>query len=376
MSLSEGFILPLFEGQMIHCVVLQDDSVMLHHTQYGDPLHVTGAFADALCSLRSGEREIVRLKQMERMYPYLQGLSRCMPESPEPQSLLLGHALGMLFVELTSRCNERCLHCYAESSPERNDFLSFEEIQQSLRQARMLGRPFVQFTGGDPLIHRHLMDIVADAASLDFQGMEIYTNGLLLTDNLLSKLKPYRPRLSFSIYADCAETHDAITRVSGSWSKTLSAMQRAKAAGFEVRAGVVVMQENQDCVVNMPVFLQEKLGLRADQIRFDPVNSVGRGYVTSLPEHIQVAPSHAEKDEVRRGKLCIAANGDVYPCIFSRQLRLGNVREKSINEMLATLSYRSDDNDALSRWQNCQEQLSCSDCQMVACLLTQPAVGV
>jgi len=343
--------------------------VLVYHSQYLKPIHLTGTFAAAIASLQTATPHTVRLAQIERAYPQLKGLSQCGAFQPSPRHLLLGESLGMLFVELTSRCNERCLHCYAESDPERNDFLTLEEIKQVLQQARQLGRPFVQLTGGDPLIHRNLLDIVAYTHALDFQGIEIYTNGLLLTDRLLEQLKPYTPRFSFSIYADDAAIHDHITRVAGSWKRTLSAMERAVTQGFDMRAGVVVMRENADAVVGIPQLLHDRLGLAERNIRFDPVNSVGRGSVTALPAHIQISPSHAEVGDVRRGKLCVAANGDLYPCIFARHTRLGNIREKSLPVMMNELAYVKGTQDMMQRRQKCGEMLSCSDCQMVACLL-------
>jgi len=373
LSMIDDFVLALEQGQVLHCSFPKLQEVTLRHMRNTEPLYFSGTFAEAIVSLQTTTPNTTRLKQIERAYPVLQGLSHATVAPPQASELLLGDNLGMVFVELTSQCNERCLHCYAESAPERNDFLSFDEIYSSLQQVRQLGRPFIQFTGGDPLIHRDLIRLVEAAQQLDFQGLEIYTNGLLLTDKLLAKLKPYQPQLSFSIYADCAEVHDAITRVQGSWKRTLNAMQRSIEQGFDVRVGVVIMQENAEHIAGLPHFLKEKFGLAAEHIRFDPVNTVGRGNTTFLPEHIHIQSSHAmAQGETRRGKLCFASNGDVYPCIFSRTLRLGNIREQSLQQMLTDLRIRQASESTEIHWKTCQEQLSCSDCQMIACLLASP----
>ncbi|MDQ6994055.1 MAG: radical SAM protein [Mariprofundaceae bacterium] len=350
-----------------------NQALTLRASQHPEPLYFSGTFADAMMSLQTAMPHISRLQQIERTYPQLQGLSQASCQSPQAKQLLLGESLGMLFVELTSKCNERCLHCYAESAPERQDFLSFDEVHRSLQQARQLGRPFVQFTGGDPLIHRDLIRIIHATHALDFQGIEIYTNGLLLSDSMLAQLQPYQPQLSFSIYADCAEVHDLITRVKGSWKRTLAAMQRSIEQGFDVRAGVVVMQENADHIAELPQFLAQKLGLSPEHIRFDPVSTVGRAVTTHLPSHIHIQSSHAiAQGETRRGKLCIAANGDVYPCIFSRKFSLGNIRQMDLFSMLEDVHYQHLHKPSEERWQMCHEKLSCSDCQMVACLLSSP----
>jgi len=365
------FTLALEQGQVIYCTSSNSQQLTLRHLRSSEPLYFSGMFAEAIASLQTTQINTPRLQQIERAYPHLEGLSRAKLISPQASDILLGESLGMVFIELTSQCNERCLHCYAESSPERHDFLSFDEIHSCLQQIREFGRPFIQFTGGDPLIHRDLVRLVQATHQLDFQGLEIYTNGLLLTDKLLAQLKPYQPQLSFSIYADNAACHDAITRVPGSWKRTLAAMQRSMEQGFDVRVGVVIMQENAEHIAELPHFLEKNFGLSPEHIRFDPVNTVGRGSTTFLPEHIHIQSSHAiAQGETRRGKLCLASNGDVYPCIFSRTLRLGNIREQSLQQMFSDLYVRDASQTTEARWKTCREQLSCSDCQMIACLLT------
>ncbi len=365
----QHFTLALAQGQVIHCISHDKQSITLHHSQSSEPLSFTGIFADALRSLRTDTPQHAILQRMEHAHPLLHGLTHA-SEAPQAKHLLLGDGLGMLFVELTSQCNERCLHCYADSHPKRNDFLALDDIARTLQQARALGRPFVQLTGGDPLIHPDLLSIMRMVRELDFSGLEVYTNGLLLHDKLLAQMAAYQPRLSFSLYADNATTHDAITRVSGSWQRTLNALQKSMDAGFDVRVGVVIMQENAEHIAHLPDFLAQHYGLSSEHIRFDPVNRVGRGDTTFLPEHIRIASSHATKTgETRQGKLCIAATGHVYPCIFSRQLALGHIQKQSLQEMLEQLHYRTLKQPE-ERWKRCQEQLSCSDCQMVACLLT------
>ncbi|MDQ6974724.1 MAG: hypothetical protein Q9M10_07540, partial [Mariprofundaceae bacterium] len=145
-----SFILSLEQGQVAHCLPTGKDSLTLRTSQATEPLYFSGTFADAIFSLQTTSPHTHRLQHIEQAYPHLQGLSQASCQSAQAKQLLLGESLGMLFVELTSKCNERCLHCYAESTPERQDFLNFDEVHITLQQARQLGRPFVQFTGGDP----------------------------------------------------------------------------------------------------------------------------------------------------------------------------------------------------------------------------------
>jgi len=164
-------------------------------------LNLEGSFADAIRSLIDTQSSSNALKYIENQHAWLAGLSQAKVITATDSQLLLGAGLGMLFIELTSQCNERCIHCYADSSPQRNDFLSFSAIQHALEQAAQLGQSFVQFTGGDPLIHPKLVEATAYAHQLGLKDIEIYTNGLLLHPPLLEQLKTYKPRFCFSIFS-------------------------------------------------------------------------------------------------------------------------------------------------------------------------------
>jgi len=357
-----------------HCrsiLVSQNNPKQLTLQADGHKADISGIFVTSLQNLITGtpqEHDIQRLQLLEKQHAWLQGLSQAYRQDEQLKNLLMGDSLGMLFIEMTDQCNERCIHCYASSSPDCHDFLSLDEIKQCLNVARTMGQAFVQFTGGDPLIHKELLSAVKHAATLDFQGIEIYTNGLLLSDKLLQKLAPYRPRICFSLYADTAEIHDAITQLPGSWNKTLAAMKRAKSMDFDIRVGIALMPENIACAERMPIFLRQEIGLDKTHIRFDPVKQTGRGtFIADSVKQILIAPSHAPKTgDIRRGKLCIAANGNVYPCIFSRNTCLGNIRHQPLSQIIEQLNHRKAAQPSSERWQSCRESLSCGDCQMIA----------
>jgi len=331
----------------------------------GGLARITGAFADSVGALLDDHAEpsdLQRLRALESSHPWLHGLHRCSPHAPSGlASTVL--PLGMLFVELTARCNERCIHCYAESGPERTEALTQDEVRAVLDAAVTLGRPFVQFTGGDPLIHPDLVEMVAHARAVHVAGIEIYTNGLLLNDALITRLLPHAPRLSFSIYADTPEIHDAITRVPGSWNKTLAAMHRARDAGLEIRAGVALMDENLDAAGRMPDFLHRELGLTEEHIRFDAVKQAGRGRESPRLQQ-RYTGGHTPAGATAQGKLCVAADGQVYPCIFARSSPLGDIRSQGLDAIVRGLETRRPAMPSAKRWTFCRHSLSCLDCQM------------
>ncbi|HTE18377.1 MAG TPA: radical SAM protein, partial [Armatimonadota bacterium] len=90
-----------------------------------------------------------------------------------------------LFLELLGRCNERCVHCYADSAPEVTGALDRDSVLAVIDQAAAAGFRRIQFTGGDPLLCEFLPEAVAHAAARGVPHIEIFTNGLALTPGLL-----------------------------------------------------------------------------------------------------------------------------------------------------------------------------------------------
>ena len=386
----------LTEGRFVRCISDAEtkSARLIHAFDEQKQMQLDGNFAEALATRLQASTSDASpaLKILEKQHDWLAGLSQASLTPKDFKQMVLGDELGLLFLEITDQCNEQCIHCYASSSPACSDFLSLNEIKQILEQARGLGTPFVQLTGGDPLIHRNLVEVVAFAFELDFQGVEIYTNGILLSEALLEKLLPYRPDFAFSLYSPDADIHDGITQVKGSWKKTVAAMHRAQDMAFQIRIGMAIMEQNAGHEQAMLDFAAAEFALDKTRVRFDPVHETGRGSQLNT-KHISLMPSQnshmpdatkkpahhqvVQTDKVesgfvaqkigRKGKLAVCANGDVSPCIFNREHVLGNIRQQTFQEMFAAKDKGlGNKNPSIERWNNCQEKLSCSDCQMVA----------
>ncbi len=242
-----------------------------------------------------------------------------------------------LFVELLGRCNERCVHCYADAAPTVTASLDRATALSVIEQARALGFRRIQLTGGDPLLCDFLTDALCHARAVGIEHVEIYTNGLALTDELLADLAPARPAFAFSIYSADPDAHDRITRTPGSHRRTLSAIDRVVARELPVRAAIIVVDHATDVAA-----LIELLNARGvAEISVSRTFSVGRGVehaVSSQELALAARPSegggHRATNARSDGKLCVMYTGDVVPCIFQRTSVLGNVRDGSLLEIL------------------------------------------
>ena len=156
------------------------------------------------------------------------------------------------------------------------------------------------------------------------------------------------------------------------------AIERSLEAGFPTRVGLVAMESNRD---HLEQTVETLRALGVERLNVSGSYGVGRGqhYEGPLPNTAQRghvdAPTPATTDaENGRGpkKLCITYNGEVVPCIFNRQQRLGvlgegrslvDIVESPELEGLASAGTLDDDLAACSR------ELQCSDCRFTAVAL-------
>jgi MoaA/NifB/PqqE/SkfB family radical SAM enzyme len=281
-----------------------------------------------------------------------------------------------IFIELLGRCNERCVHCYADSAPTVTDALERELALGVVEQAVAAGFSRIQFTGGDPLLCDFLPDAVELARRLGAPHVEIFTNGLALTEELADKLAPYKPNFAFSVYSTNPDVHDATTRTPGSHRRTLAAIDRVVARGLSCRAAAVVLDENENVADLVAMLKARGVGF----VSWTHAFSVGRGTAvaetstaalrtaTRPAEAMGGGHSDGDGDRHALGKLCVTYTGDVVPCIFQRQSVLGNVRHGTLQEILdrgTGLPKRG-----LPTVVDAQERLQCSGCR-----LTDAALG-
>jgi cyclic pyranopterin phosphate synthase len=104
----------------------------------------------------------------------------------EVEPLFDGHGrrISDLRVSVTDRCNFRCQYCMpAEGLPwlEREEILSYEEIERLVGVLVGMGIEDVRLTGGEPLVRREFPRLVAMLAGIDgVRDLSLTTNGYLL----------------------------------------------------------------------------------------------------------------------------------------------------------------------------------------------------
>jgi cyclic pyranopterin phosphate synthase len=148
-----------------------------------------------------------------------------------------GRVATDLRVSLTDRCNLRCTYCMPAEGLEwlpSQALLSVDELARLLRIAvTRLGVTGVRFTGGEPLVTRHLEDVVAAAAALTPRPeITLTTNGIGLQRRAAGLAKAGLDRINVSLDSVDAEHFARITR-RDRLVDVLAGLAAAKAAGLE-----------------------------------------------------------------------------------------------------------------------------------------------
>lgn len=153
------------------------------------------------------------------------------------------HRLFQVCLELTYRCNQKCLHCYIDEQNFGQE-LDFETYRAVIDETAAMGCPYLLLTGGEVSLHPAFPDIAEYAARKGLL-VNIYTNGYHLPDRLLQRLIDLRPNsISFSLYGAEPDFHDLVTGIPGSFEKSLRSLMACKCAGIDTFIKTIALKQN------------------------------------------------------------------------------------------------------------------------------------
>ena len=181
-------------------------------------------------------------------------------------------------VSVTDRCNLRCVYCMPEKGmtfQPRAALLSFEEIVRVAVVARDLGVTSLRLTGGEPLVRKDLVTLVARLSALGFRDLSLTTNATLLAPLAAPLAAAGLRRVNISCDSLRPERFAAIRR-RGELATVLSAMQAAERAGLTpLKVNVVLLRgENDDEVLDFAQFARTT-GRIVRFIEFMPLDAQG-----------------------------------------------------------------------------------------------------
>ncbi len=206
---------------------------------------------------------------------YLQRFSAAAREARVPLS-------GSL--ELTARCNLRCVHCYlggAERRRRASNELATARWLDILNQVAAAGCLDLLLTGGEPLLRRDFDLIYRHAKGLGML-VTVFTNGTRLSRRLVRLFRELPPRLvEVSLYGATAATTERITGSATAWARARRGVERLRAAGVQLALKTILMRENAAELgaleayareLEVPFRLDSAINPRLDGVSREPLN--------------------------------------------------------------------------------------------------------
>ncbi len=202
------------------------------------------------------------------------------PEMPESGPLVdrYGRVHDDLRISVTDRCNLRCVYCMPEEGMTflaRAELLSFDEIARVAHTAHGLGVRAIRLTGGEPLVRRGIVDLVARLRDLGFEDIALTTNGTQLAALAPALAAAGLNRVNISCDS-LRPARFATIRRRGDLASVLHAMDVAEANGLTpLKINVVLLRgRNDDEVLDFAAFARET-GRIVRYIEFMPLDAQG-----------------------------------------------------------------------------------------------------
>jgi cyclic pyranopterin phosphate synthase len=234
-----------------------------------------------------------------------------------------------LRISVTDKCNLRCTYCMpAEGVPRLRhaELLTLEQMAAVARAAVGLGVAKVRLTGGEPLVKRGIVDLVAMIAGIDGLGhLAMTTNGTLLAPLARPLRAAGLDSINLSLDTIDPDRYRALTR-GGDIAEALAGLDAALAAGFPVKVNTVVLEDT-------PAGELDRLRSFCE----------ARGACLQLINHFQLEERKRDQYAFDRPPSCdrcnrirLTADGRLKPCLHSdEEVRLDFDRlEDSLREAI------------------------------------------
>lgn len=286
---------------------------------------------------------------------------------------------------INNSCNFACSHCY--SREDTHEELPRDVLCSCIEKVAKAGVFSVNFGGGEPLLHPHLLDVASFSSG---QGLRVSmnSNGWLIDSDKAAALKQAGfTKVGISIDSHIPEVHDSFRGVPGSHARALAALAHLKSVGIATSISTVICRINSAHIDDL-VAMARDYGVA--QLNFHNFKCSGLGLANKddldlTPEEWKlfyrdaIAAKHAVKDldislddpiialldardagSLVKGSVCgklslnIKANGDMTPCGFI-PIVIGNIVRDELQQVWK-------DSAVLERMRNKQPTGKCSGC--------------
>lgn len=301
--------------------------------------------------------------QIPTYLSYAERQTTFLSETKDEQEIILpnfsetDNYLSRVHVDISSLCNERCIHCYIPAKCKCNTMSErlFDRILQQCIVMKVLN---ITLSGGEPMLNSNLVSFLKKSFEHNF-SINLLSNLTLLNDDLIGVMAS-NPLLSVqaSLYSMNETVHDSITGVKGSFRKTYNAILQLYERNIPMQINCPIMRQNLNCyheVIDWATSMniessadymlfgcydcsRSNLHCRLDGFEIKEVvksECSDANYLNNIrnaisEKHVKVTDSICP---ICKHSLCISTTGDVYPCEGWQRKIVGNITETSLEKI-------------------------------------------
>ena len=286
---------------------------------------------------------------------------------------------------INNSCNFNCRHCYSRNDT--HDEMQRDVLYDCIEKVAKAGVLSINFGGGEPLLHRHLLETASFACGLGLR-VSMNSNGWFIDQKKAIVLKEAGfTKVGISIDSHLLEVHDSFRGVVGSHTRAVAALGHLAAAGISTSISTVICRINYTAIEDLVTFaLSNKVGQlnfhnfkcsglglsNKDELDLSPDEwqKFYRGALTakdremeldiSLDDPIIALLGARDAASMVKGSVCgklslnIKANGDITPCGFIPVV-IGNIVTDDLREVWR-------ESAVLDRMRNKKPTGKCSGC--------------
>lgn len=264
--------------------------------------------------------------------------------------------LTNLHIEITSRCNERCVHCYIPNENKIRD-INADLFYSILEQCSKMNVLHLTLSGGEPMLHKNFIDFLKKCNEYNF-SVNILSNLTLLNEDILTEMKKnHLLSVQVSLYSMNPIIHDTITQVKGSFEKTKKAILVLRENNIPLQISCPIMRQNADCYESVVEWGKgNNINVGSDyviiakynhttqnldnRLSIENIEKIINKEIKNNPYYIeQIKKEAAQKENIEpsdficsvcHSSLCISESGSVYPCAGWQDYILGDIKQTEL----------------------------------------------
>ena len=300
------------------------------------------------------------------------------------------YCLTRVHVDVSSRCNENCVHCYIPTH-NKNSIMAEDIFDKVLAECVKMKVLNITLSGGEPMLNPHFKTFLQKSVK-ENMSVNILSNLTLLTTELLDVIVS-NPLISVqtSLYAMDEHVHDLITQKPGSFKRTKDGILRLRERNVPMQINCPIMKQNLQYYRDVLDFAKSlNIESSADYSLFgcydgscsnincridltDVKCLLENDYSNNqkLAEVIDVVKQKRVDDDdpicsICKSSLCVSNTGEVYPCEGWQRMILGNIVDQSLDEIWTNNAKTTHLRDLkfkdIDKCRTCQIRKYCTTC--------------